>query len=87
VCWIFAWELLASGLAQCHGEGDVAVRPLFGTVDRVEVALRRSAGATLLFPAHDIAAFVGKVQELSAWDVLAARLGVDDELSRMTERA
>lgn len=87
VCWHFAWELLASGLADSQGDGDVGVRPLSGAADRVEIALRPSAGATLLVPARAVAEFVNRVQVLAPWDVLAARLGLDEELTRITERA
>lgn len=86
VCWTFAWELLAAGLLGPGGCGDVRVRPLGGGTGMVEAALRRSAGAILVFPARDISEFVSKVRQAVREDVLTARQGLDAELAVITEQ-
>jgi hypothetical protein len=87
VCWTFAWELFAAGLLAPGGHGDVRVRPLRRGNGMVEVALRRSSGAILLFPARDIGEFVSKVRQAVREDVLTARQGLDAELAVITEQA
>jgi hypothetical protein len=53
----------------------------------IEVALRRSTAAILLFPARDIGNFVSKVRQVARGDVLTARQGLDAELAVITEQA
>lgn len=89
VTWIFAWELLAAGLAGPAGRGDVRVGPVPGAGEVLLSLGRDGSGerAHLRLPAADVECFVAEIAGRAAGDLCGVRQALDDELVRLTERA
>lgn len=90
VTWIFAWELLAAGLAGPAGRGDVRVGPAPGAAAAVLLSLGRDGSgerAHLRLPATDVERFVAEVEGRADEDRCAVPQALDGELARLTERA
>lgn len=79
--WTFGWELLASGLDEPTGEGDVRVRPLPGGPPLVEVALGGPFGARIIFAAEDIEPFVRGVRAVAPGDLGRITADLEAELA------
>lgn len=84
--WIFARELLALGLKNNVGTGDVKVAPVPEYGDSISFSLLSDEGtAVLLFPLADISGFVEYTFRMVNWGDEGSKINMDAVLAEILD--
>ncbi|SHN06088.1 SsgA family sporulation/cell division regulator [Actinacidiphila paucisporea] len=83
ISWTFAWEVLAQGQVEPTGEGDVRVRPSWGStgIRCVEVALGPFPTVCVRLPEQDVVSFVNALRARVHGDLRQVAEALDCELA------
>jgi hypothetical protein len=84
VQWLFARDLLVSGVIDAAGSGDVRIAPLESDPDTITIELRSPDGhALLMAPAASLADFLAATHAVVGVGAEYVAVDIDDELAAM----
>ncbi|WUH88851.1 SsgA family sporulation/cell division regulator [Streptomyces sp. NBC_00433] len=89
IAWTFGWEVLAEGREAAVGEGDVQVRPSWGStgIRCVEVTLGPFPAVCVRLPEQDVISFVDALRARVQGDLGQVAEALDSELAVITAEA